>query len=111
VIAQDVGGAPLNGVAVYGIYSKVTQVTGDKGPGTTEFILGGGDEVQVIRDVDGREVSSEAARNLTTDPRQISDEQLIAAGYCADHAGCETLRSGLACFAHYSWDVVFRRTY
>jgi len=111
VIVQDAGGAPLNGVAVYGIYSQGTQVTGDKGPGTTEFVLGGGDDVQVVRDVDGREVSSEVARGLTTDPRQISDEQFIAGGYCADHGSCEALRTGLACFAHYSWDVVFRRTY
>jgi len=111
VIVQDVNSTPLNGVAVYGIYSKVTQVTGDKGPGTTQLILGGGDDVQVVRDVDGREVTSEVARGLTTDPRVISDEHFISAGYCTDHASCEALRSTLACFAHYSWDVVFRRTY
>jgi hypothetical protein len=113
VIVQDVNGTPLNGVAVYGIYSKVTQVTGDKEwpAGTTQFVLGDGDDVQVVRDVDGREVTSEVARGLTTDPRVISDEHFISAGYCTDHASCEVLRSTLACFAHYSWDVVFRRTY
>jgi hypothetical protein len=111
VIVQDVNGAPLNGVGVFGIYSKVTQFTGDKGPGITQFVLGGGDDVKVVRDVDGREVTSEVAVGLTTDPRVISDEHFIAAGYCNDAAGCEALRADLACFAHYSWDVVFRRTY
>ena len=111
VIVQDVNGSPLNSVGVYGIYSKATQFTGDKGPGITEFVLGGGDDVRVVQDVDGREVTSEVATGLTTDPRVISDEHFIAAGYCSDGAGCEALRAGMACFAHYSWDVVFKRTY
>jgi len=111
VIVQDVNGSPLNGVGVFGIYSKVTQFTGDKGPGITEFVLGGGDDVKVVQDVGGQEATSEMATGLTTDPRVISDEHFIAAGYCSDAAGCEALRAGLACFAHYSWDVVFKRTY
>lgn len=111
VIVQDVNGTPLNGVAVFGIYSKTTQTTGDKGPGTTQFVLGGGDDVKVVRDTDGREVTSEVASGLTTDPRAISDEHLMAAGYCPDPGACATLRSDLACYAHYSWDVIFRRTY
>jgi hypothetical protein len=111
VIVQDASGAPLNGVGVYGIYSKVTHTTGDKGAGTTQFVLGGGDDVKVVTDVDGREVTSEVASGLTTDPRVISDEQLIQGGFCSDAASCAEIKNGLACFGHYSWDVVFKRTY
>jgi len=110
VIVQDASGAPLNGVAVHGIYSKVTQATGDKGPGTTQFVLGGGDAVKVVKDVDGRDASSEEAHGLTTDPATISDDHLMAAGYCTDPASCAAHRVE-GCRGHYSWDVVFKRTY
>ncbi|NOX62841.1 MAG: SH3 domain-containing protein [Chloroflexi bacterium] len=110
-IVLDVNGQPLNGVTVLGIYSKVEQVTGGKGPGIAEWVLGNGDGLRVIRDVDGRPVVSETAEGMVTDPKRISDEAFIAAGYCNDAASCQALRNTNACYGHYSWDVVFQRTY
>ena len=110
-IVVDANGQPLNGVTVLGIYSNVEQVTGSKGPGMAEWILGDGDGLRVVRDVDGRQVVSEIAEGLVTDPHRISDEAFIAAGYCTDAASCQALRDANACHGHYSWDVTFQRTY
>ena len=110
-IVLDANGQPLNGVTVLGIYSGVEQVTGSKGPGMAEWILGDGDGLRVVRDVDGRPVVSETAEGLVTDPHRISDEAFIAAGYCHDAASCQALRDANACHGHYSWDVTFQRTY
>ncbi len=110
-IVTDVNGQPLNGVTLLGIYSNDQQVTGSKGPGMAEWVLGGGDGIRVIRDVDGREVVSETIEGMVTDPRNISDGDFTAAGYCSDAASCQKLRDGMACYAHYSWDVSFQRTY
>jgi len=110
-IVLDANGQPLNGVTVLGIYSGVEQVTGSKGPGIAEWILGDGDGLRVVRDVDGRPVISETADGMVTDPARISDEAFIAAGYCHDAASCQALRNANACHGHYSWDVTFQRTY
>ncbi|HHB90046.1 MAG TPA: SH3 domain-containing protein [Anaerolineae bacterium] len=110
-IVLDASGQPLNGVTILGIYSGVEQVTGSKGPGIAEWILGDGDGLRVVRDVDGREVQSETADGMVTDPHRIPDDILIAAGYCHDAASCQALRDANACRGHYSWDVTFQRTY
>lgn len=107
----DANGQPLNGVTVLGIYSHVEQVTGSKGPGMAEWILGDGDGLRVVRAADGSPVVSQTAEGLVTDPHRISDEAFIAAGYCSDAASCQALRDGNACHGHYSWDVTFQRTY
>ena len=110
-IVTDANGQPLNGVTLLGIYSKTEQVTGGKGPGIAEWVLGGGDGIRVIRDADGRDVVSETVEGMVTDPRNISDGEFIAAGFCSDASSCQKLRDGLACWGHYSWDVSFQRTY
>ena len=107
----DANGQPLDGVTVLGIYSHVEQVTGSKGPGTAEWILGDGDGLRVVRAADGSPVVSQTAEGLVTDPHRISDEAFIAAGFCTDAASCQVLRDGNACHGHYSWDVTFQRTY
>lgn len=110
-IVTDAAGQALNGVTLLGIYSNVEQVTGSKGPGMAEWILGDGDGLRVIRDADGRNVVSESAEGMVTDPARIPDQQLIAAGFCTDGASCNALRATNACRGHYSWDVTFQRTY
>ncbi len=107
----DANGQPLDGVTVLGIYSHVEQVTGSKGPGMAEWILGDGDGLRVVRAADGSPVVSQTADGLVTDPHRISDEAFIAAGFCSDAASCQALRDGNACHGHYSWDVTFQRTY
>ncbi|NOZ51497.1 MAG: SH3 domain-containing protein, partial [Chloroflexi bacterium] len=110
-IVLDAAGQPLNGVTLLGIYSHEELVTGSKGTGMAEWILGDGDGLRVLRDVDGSSVVSESAKGMVTDPARISDAQFIAAGFCADAAGCQALRDTNACHGHYSWDVTFQRTH
>lgn len=107
----DVNGQALNGVTILGIYSHVEQVSGSAGPGEAAWVLGDGDGLRVVRDVDGSAVVSETADGMVTDPVRISDEDFIAAGYCTDHTSCQALRDGNACHGHYSWDVTFQRTH
>lgn len=108
----DENGNRLNGVAVQAEYgAKEIYVTGaqGKGDGIVEFVLGSGQDVQVIRDADGAPVNSEVARGLSTDPRGIDQESLISAGYCQDGESCRTFVNNLSCIGHFSWTVTFER--
>lgn len=109
--AVDAAGAPLNGVTIKAALGAQEEiVTGHKGvPGDAEFVLGGGQEVYVIRDVDGRQVTSDYARGMTTDPHGIPIPTLIGAGYCRDEASCASFINENGCRGHYSWTVTFRR--
>lgn len=110
----DSSGNLLNGVAVQEIYgAKEIFVTGSqgKGDGTVEFVLGGGQAVKIVRDSDGREVSSEEAHNLSTKPWEIPFDVLIGGRFCTDAASCQSFVDATGCYGHYSWTVVFQRNY
>jgi hypothetical protein len=114
VIVMDANGNPLNGVAVQAEYgAKETFVTGaqGKGEGQVEFVLGRGQDVRVIRDTDGREVSSDVARGMSTEPAAIPYETLIGAQYCENDADCAEFVDLPGCWGHYSWTVKFKRSY
>ncbi|MCB0139861.1 MAG: SH3 domain-containing protein [Caldilineaceae bacterium] len=111
----DAAGNPLNGVAVQVVYgNKEIYVSGSqgKGDGVSEFVLGDGQDVKVVKDVDGREVSSDVATGLSTKPYAIAFPDLIAAGFCTDDASCQkNIVDVYACGGHYSWTVKFQRNY
>jgi len=110
----DAAGNRLNGVAVQAIYgAQEVFVTGEqgKGDGAVEFVLGGGQALKVIRDADGREVSSEEVYNLSTKPWEIPYETLIGGRFCTDEASCKSFVDQTGCYGHYSWTVTFQRNY
>ncbi|PKO20838.1 MAG: hypothetical protein CVU38_17970 [Chloroflexi bacterium HGW-Chloroflexi-1] len=112
VIVTDAAGKPLNGVTVKAIYGNQEEaVTGDKGPGITEFVLGNGQDVYIIRDVDGRQVTSDYARGMSTDPRAIPYDILLGGRFCVSAEDCTRFASLPGCYGHYSWDVTYRRAY
>lgn len=116
VYVRDANGNPLNGVAVQAqLGAREIIVTGSqgKGDGKAEFVLGGGQDVAIARDVDGREVTSDIAYGFTTDPRAIPFEYLIAGQFCEDEAACAVWIDTPfpPCYGHYSWDVTFQRNY
>lgn len=78
-------------------------VTGDK-PGFyhAEILMGAGD---YYLEVNG--ARSERTKRLSTARPSIANEDLIRAGYCTDDADCDANVG----FGHYSWRVVFRRTW
>lgn len=110
----DAAGNRINGVAVQAIYgAQEVYVTGaqGKGDGQVEFVLGRGQGVKVIRDADGREVTSETVDGLSTEPANIPYETLIGARYCDDEADCKAFVDLPGCWGHYSWTVTFKRKY
>ncbi|MEZ4636674.1 MAG: SH3 domain-containing protein [Caldilineaceae bacterium] len=112
IIVEDASGARLNGVTVQGVYRNEIHVTGDKGDGVTQMDINkDGDDVIVLRDVDGREVSSDRAVGNTARTWDIPVDQLIQARYCTDGASCQAFIAKPGCFGHFSWTVRFRRSY
>ncbi|MFN8495140.1 MAG: SH3 domain-containing protein [Caldilineaceae bacterium] len=112
VHVQDANGSPLNGVAVQVQYgAREIYVTGaqGKGDGIAEFVLGGGQDVKVIKDVDGHEVTSDVATGLSTKPWEIPYETLIGGRFCQDDASCKSFVDHTGCYGHYSWTVTFKR--
>jgi uncharacterized protein YraI len=110
----DANGSRINGVAVQAQYgAKEIFVTGaqGKGDGVVEFVLGRGQDVRVIRDSDGREVTSEMATGLSTEPAAISYENLKAGKFCTDDVSCKLFVDAPGCWGHYSWTVTFKRKY
>lgn len=110
----DPNGSPINGVAIQEEFgAKEIQVTGaqGKGDGIAEFILGRGQDVRVVRDTDGREVTSDVARGMVTEPAGIPYELLIAGQYCTDDESCKKFVDAPGCWGHYSWTVTFQRKY
>jgi hypothetical protein len=114
VIVLDANGSRLNGVAVQAIYgAQEIFVTGaqGKGDGQVEFVLGEGQGVKVIRDADGREVTSDVVDGMITHSPEISDDDLIKAGYCRDTESCDKFNFSAGCWGHHSWTVTFKRKY
>lgn len=110
----DAAGSPLNGVTIKAHLgdAKEEVVTGHKGvPGDAEFVLGGGQEVTVIRDVDGRNVTSDYVAGLSTTSADISRDDLKGAGYCTEDGTCDAFVRSNGCTGHHSWTVTFRRSY
>ena len=108
----DANGSRINGVAVQVQYgARETIVTGSqgKGDGVSEFVLGGGQDVKVVRDKDGSPVTSDVATGLSTDPNSIDQASLIAAGYCQDDESCHHFAVNNGCLGHFSWNVTFQR--
>jgi hypothetical protein len=113
IYVQDKAGAPLDMVTLLAT-NPVAQdfnVTGSKGPGHAEYVMGGLYDVRVVKDVDGREVTSDSAVGMTANSEAIANEVLIGAGYCRDVADCEHFKSQRGCYGHHSWTVTFRRSY
>jgi uncharacterized protein YraI len=108
----DANGNRINGVAVQALLgARETIVTGaqGKGDGVAEFVLGGGQEVRVIRDEAGRSVTSDVATGISTNPEGIPFETLIGANYCQDEATCQAFVANNGCRGHFSWTVTFQR--
>ena len=108
----DVNGNRVNGVAVQVQYgAKETVVTGaqGRGDGVATFVLGGGQDVKVIRDASGRAVTSDLATGLSTNPQNIGVEFLRSANYCQDEESCRHFAETNSCNGHFSWTVTFQR--
>ncbi len=112
VVVEDANGSRLNGVTIKGVYRNEIHVTGEKGEGVAELDVNkDGDDIMVIRDVDGREVTSDRAVGNTARTWDIPFSQLIQGRFCSDDASCQKFVGEHGCFGHFSWTVRFRRSY
>ena len=112
IIVEDANGARLNGVTVQGVYRNELHVTGSKGEGVAQMDINkDGDDVIVLRDVDGRQVTSDRAVGNTARSWDIPHDQLIQGRFCTDTASCQAFVNTNGCFGHFSWTVRFRRNY
>lgn len=121
----DANGNPIKGVQLGDVWNNPGPVTGHKGddlPGRAEYDLykNGGYHILVKSDpTAGREVTSQVTGLLSSDDWKIGIPKLVEAGYCPDEATCKVLwNSGTfgegnnsLCWGHYSWEVVFQRTW
>jgi uncharacterized protein YraI len=112
VTVLDAAGNALNGVTVKDANGTTEKVSGDKGPGKLDFDLWWpGIDVVVIRDADGRQVTSDVARELKVDTTAIPDDVLIGGGYCSSAETCAHIKAECGCCHHLSWEAVFQRAY
>ena len=105
----DAGGQPLNNIILQEVNNQppVQVVTGDKGPGKTEFTMWAADyRFKVAGNTGGQAFSSETTHVLSVLFEHAVWEDLIAGGICTDVAACRALGS-----IHYSYNVTFRRTW
>jgi hypothetical protein len=105
----DAGGAPIDGAVVEEFNNQPTTqvVTGDKGPGKTEFTMYAGDyRFKVVGDTAGQSYRSEETHVLSiVFGHQVWDD-LIRGGICTDEAACRALGP-----MHFSYNVTFQRTW
>jgi hypothetical protein len=114
ITVLDADGNPLDGIVVGDTYDNVEAVTGSKGPGRAEIDLWlNAMEMTVKSDQDGRTYKSEASRTLSSQTSLIPPEDKLAAGYCVSMAHCIEISGPGAgdCHGHFSWRVVFQRSW
>ncbi len=119
----DANGAPVNGAIVQRVYvPEETSVSGSKdspfaqgttGQGWGQFdIFKNGDQLLVIADPTKGPVTSEVTRSMSVRDEEIPIPELIGAGYCGSEAECSQLiAENRLCRFHYSYEVVFQRTW
>ncbi len=111
--AVDAAGNPINGVAIQAIYgNQEIYVTGDqgKGDGKSEFVLGEGQGLKVVK-FGGQDVTSQIADGMSTNTGAIPFPDLIQARYCTNDDTCRKFVETNGCTGHYSWTVKFKKNY
>lgn len=110
VTVLDAAGAPLNGIQVGRVWvPEDVKITGadNKGPGKAVFdLFKHGDQVRILN------YNSEVTRPLEVEDEKIPIPELIEAGYCPNEDECRRLiNENRLCRYHYSWEVIFQRTW
>jgi hypothetical protein len=116
----DAAGAPLDGVVIGDTYDNPKHISGEKGPGHAQYDLYmNGYRLLVVEDNNaGRPVTSEVSEVMSGNDWEIPIPWLIQGHYCATEAECLARRadpnkpggSGL-CWGHYSYEIIFQRTW
>jgi hypothetical protein len=112
ITVLNADGSPLNDIIVGDSWNNVETVTGTKGPGKAELDLGSNTMELVVKADAGSGVSytSEISFPFSSFMTTIPNEQMVAAGYCANDLECDWKRAydSYYCGGHYSWEVIFQ---
>ncbi len=115
ITVLDAAGNPLNDIVVGDSWDNVETMTGSKGVGKAEVNLWTNTmEMEVKRDgVTGQPYTSEVSFPFSSFMTTIPNDQMVAAGYCANDLECDWKREheSFFCGGHYSWEVTFQRTW
>jgi hypothetical protein len=102
----DANGVPLDGIVLREVGMTGDElISGNKGPGKTEFLMGGGGAFAfaVVGDKEGRTYTSETTHQLSLANPVLDD--LVAANYCPDVVTCQNHPW------HWSYRIIFQRTW
>ncbi|MBI1876703.1 MAG: hypothetical protein HYR94_00410 [Chloroflexi bacterium] len=123
ITVVDAAGNPINGVDIGDVWNNPGPKTEPKNgkDGQAEYLLfKNGFKIFVKNDpTAGRPVTSQVTELLSSNDWEIGIPKLIESGYCPDEGTCRVLwNSGVfgegnnsLCWGHYSWEVVFQRTW
>jgi hypothetical protein len=114
VWVKDAAGNPLSGVVIGDPYNNPRHITGEKGPGHAIYDLHfNGYQLYVVEDTNvDRPVTSEVSQLMSAKDYEIPVPWLIAGHYCATEEDCVQRAQSLSlCMGHYSYDIVFQRTW
>jgi len=117
IVTLDAGGQPLSNVVVGDTWNNTEEITGRPGkePGRVDIPLYANTmEMYVKRDaVTGQPYTSEASPPCPSFITTIPDEQLVQAGYFSNETEAQWNRQnyGYICGGHFSWEVIFQRTW
>jgi hypothetical protein len=102
----DANGVPLDGIVLREVgMTNDELISGNKGPGKTEFLMQGGGAFvfTVVSEKDGQAYTSETTHQLSLDNPILDD--LVAANYCPDVVTCQNHPW------HWSYNIIFQRTW
>jgi hypothetical protein len=105
----DASGGPLDGIILEEVNNDPHEqvVTGNKGPGKTEFTMWAGDyRFKVVGNTSGQTFNSETTHVLSIVFEHAVWDDLIRGGICTDEASCRALGP-----MHFSYNVTFQRTW
>jgi hypothetical protein len=116
----DAAGNPLDGVVIGDTYDNPRHISGEKGPGHAQYDLHmNGFRLLVVEDNNaGRPVTSEISQVMSSNDWEIPILWLIDGHYCATEDECIARRAdpnrvgtNSLCWGHYSYEIVFQRTW
>jgi hypothetical protein len=116
----DAAGNPLDGVVIGDTFNNPRHISGEKGPGHTEYDLYmNGYRLLVVEDASaGRPVTSQVSDVMSSNDWEIPIPWLIDAHYCASEEECLQRRAdpnresqNSLCWGHYSYEITFQRTW
>jgi hypothetical protein len=114
VYVLDAAGNPLDQVVIGDTYDNPRHISGEKGPGHAQYDLHmNGFELLVVEDNNaGRPVTSQVSHVLSSKDWEIPIPWLIEGHYCANEEECAArISSNSLCLGHYSYEIVFQRTW